>query len=109
MVSHRDDIAELNEPEHGERELLMRMHDGDEQAFTELVTRYLDHATRFAYYLVRSQDAAEDIVQGVFVSIWEHRHMIDPNRPFKSYLFRSVRNRVYDERKASIIRDRYRG
>lgn len=90
-----------------ERVLLARIRDGDEQAFTTLVTLYLDAVTVFAFYIVRSHDAAEDIAQSVFVSLWEGRHNLDAVRSAKSYLFRSVRNRALDEQKANAIRARY--
>ena len=91
-----------------ERTLIARVRSGDAAAFAEVVTRYLDGATRFAFHTVGSHDAAEDVVQAVFVQIWERRETLDVERPFKPYLFRAVRNRALDEQKAAAVRERYR-
>ncbi len=91
-----------------ERALLNRVREGDGHAFTELVTQYLDTVTRFAFYLIGSYDAAEDLAQSVFVSLWERRNALDEVQSLKSYLFRSIRNRAFDEQKSNLVRERYR-
>lgn len=47
------------------------------------------HAVRFVY----SRMYAEDIVSDVFVEFWQKRHFRNIKTSFRSYLFRSVRNR----------------
>lgn len=42
---------------------------------------------------VNDRDSAQEIVQDVFINLWEKRETIDPGKPVKSYLFTSVRNR----------------
>ncbi len=90
-----------------EQVLLDLVREGDEYAFTKLVTRYLDPVTRFAFYIAGSHDVAEDIAQSTFVSLWERRGSLGEVRSLKSYLFRMVRNRALDERKAFLVRERY--
>ncbi len=87
--------------------LAVRIQQGDSHAFALLVDRYLDRLTRFAMAMVDSHDAAEDVVQHVFVWLWESRAAVDPARPFKSYLYRAVRNRVLNERDGTHVRARY--
>ncbi len=91
-----------------ERALLNRVRAGDARAFTEVITQYLDTVTRFAFHIIGSHDAAEDIAQDVFVSLWERRDTLDEVRSLKSYLFRAVRNRAFDEQKSDLVRKRYR-
>jgi RNA polymerase sigma-70 factor (ECF subfamily) len=43
--------------------------------------------------MVRRQDVAEDIVQQVFLNVWEHLDNIDVDKGISSYLYQSTRNR----------------
>ena len=88
--------------------LLRRLRADESGAITTLMRRYTESLLRFALYLVGSRDAAEDIVQHVFVQLWERRAIIDPECHLKPYLFRSVRNRALDEQDALGVRNRYR-
>jgi len=47
----------------------------------------------FAAGYVKDEEAAREIVQDTFVSLWEKRLTIDPSRPVKSYLSTTVRNK----------------
>jgi len=87
--------------------LVARLRDGDTTAFAELVRHYMNSAMRFATHLLGSRDAAEDIVQSVFIHVWERRSTLDPARSFKSYVFRAVRNSALNDRKAAAVRQRY--
>jgi RNA polymerase sigma-70 factor (ECF subfamily) len=108
LASHPPAPRDNDTHENEERLLIERIRRGDGYAFTELVTRYLDPVTRFAFYLLGSEDAAEDVAQQVFVSVWERRETLDTVLSLKAYLFRAVRNRAFDERKAMQVRERYR-
>lgn len=45
-----------------------------------------------AYRIVQSKDIAEDIVQDVFIKLWEKRNSLTINASLKAYLFQSVVN-----------------
>ncbi len=51
---------------------------------------------RFAMTIVNSQEKAEDIVQEVFIKIWEKKKHIAFQRTIKGYLFISVKNACFD-------------
>lgn len=91
-----------------EQQLLARMRADDTEAFRNIVDTYIDRITEFAASMVGSYDVADDVVQRVFVWLWEHREHVEIQGSFKSYLFRAVRNRVLDDRKADAVRLRYR-
>jgi RNA polymerase sigma-70 factor, ECF subfamily len=63
------------------------------KAFQEVFEHYYQPLCRFATGYVSDQDSAEEIVQQVFINLWEHREEIDPQKAIKSYLFTSVKNR----------------
>src|SRR5690606_5669835 len=47
-------------------------------------------------HLLKSDILVEEVLQDVFLKIWEQRASIDPTRSFKAYLYRIAENRVYD-------------
>lgn len=93
-----------------ERDLVIRLINGDEKAFCELYAIYKDRLFYFALKFVKSREFAEDIFQDVFTTIWKTRRFIDPNASFSSYLYTIVKNRVLnqlrDQTKEQQIKDK---
>jgi DNA-directed RNA polymerase specialized sigma24 family protein len=90
-----------------ERTLIAQMRRGDPRAFAELIAQYVNAMTRFAFRIIGSRDTAEDVVQQVFVQLWERRATLELDMRLKAYLFRAVRNRALNESKAAAVRERY--
>lgn len=65
----------------------------EERNFRKLFESYYAPLNVFAVSFVADKDEAEDIVQEVFVTIWEKELTFDNETAFKTYLYRSVRNR----------------
>jgi RNA polymerase sigma-70 factor (ECF subfamily) len=53
---------------------------GDVSAFETLYRQYEKLVFRTAYLVTGSKEAAEDVLQEVFVSVWRFRNTYDPNR-----------------------------
>ncbi len=80
-----------------EHELAEAFRDGDEQAFTSLFERYRRPLFVFASRMLGGADAARDLVQEVFVRIWERRTQLDRPESFRSWLFAVARNQCLSE------------
>lgn len=80
-----------------ERELVVRLIDGDEDAFCELYAAYKNRLLYFAMKFVKSREFAEDIFQDAFIVVWQSRRFINPDTSFSSYLYTIVRNRVLNQ------------
>lgn len=80
-----------------EHELVIRLIDGDEDAFCELYAAYKNRLLYFAMKFVKSRDFAEDIFQDAFTIIWQSRCFINPDASFSSYLYTIVRNRILNQ------------
>lgn len=80
-----------------ERNLVVRLTEGDEGAFCELYANYKERLLSFVLKFLKSKEYAEDIFHDVFTSIWQNRRFIDPNEPFSSYLYTITRNRVLNQ------------
>ncbi len=79
-----------------EKELLMQLREGNAQALDYFYHQYSLRIYRKLLKMVRVETIAEELVQDVFVRIWDKRHQIDPDRSFRSYLFTIAQNLVYD-------------
>jgi len=78
----------------------------DAEALDTLVRRYSTSLERYAFSLIRTPDLAADIVQDVFVRLWERRQSLDVHRSFASYLHRMVRHRALDLLRHEQVRER---
>jgi RNA polymerase sigma-70 factor (ECF subfamily) len=67
--------------------LLVRLREGDPEAFRTLFDTYLDRVMRFMRRHSRSHAEVEDLTQALFLRIWEKRQQIDPERPIDAFLF----------------------
>lgn len=76
--------------------LLLQLKNGSEAAFNSIYKLYGAKLYASLLYLVKSEEAAKEILQDVFFKIWNKREEIDPSRSFKSLLFRIGENLIYD-------------
>lgn len=80
----------MKQPE--ENLLFDKIKKGDEKAFEILFHKYYGHLCSFAAKIIKDDDSAEEIVQDLFVKIWEKRQQLAIETSVKNYLFRSVKN-----------------
>ncbi len=77
-----------------ESEILKEFKNGDHSAFEEIFKRYSKQLYHFSLSYLKSEEAAEDIVQEVFIKIWNNRKDIKTDTSFQSYLFTITLNSV---------------
>ena len=83
---------------------VLRIQNGDREAFEMLFRNYYGQLCRFAQNYVFDMSAAEDLVQNFFVRLWEIRAQWEPKGTVESYLFLAVRNRAFDYLKQNRTR-----
>jgi RNA polymerase sigma-70 factor (family 1) len=86
----------LIKPLLSEQELLVKLAEGDEYAFEQLYLIYSPKIYRKIVQLVKQTAIAEELLQDVFVKIWEKRESLDNQKSFKSYLYTIAKNMVVD-------------
>jgi RNA polymerase sigma factor (sigma-70 family) len=80
-----------------ERELMQRCVEGDRQAFAILYSHYAPLLYRAVYPLTnKSKEDTEEIIQELFVKIWERRDSMLTIQSFRPFVFRVARNKVID-------------
>lgn len=77
-------------------ELANFLKKGDQYAYTQIFERYNELLLRHAYRLLENRSEAGDIVQDIFLIIWQKRENIVLNTALSAYLYRAVRNRIFD-------------
>ena len=79
-----------------DKHLIRAIKGGDTKSFENLFEKYYDKYFSFARALLHDADAAEDILQNVFLKLWLGRDRLDENRSVENYMMVSVRNEIYD-------------
>lgn len=77
-----------------DKELVTLLSRDDHKAFEELYVRYKDKLLRYSLYLLKSESESSDIVQEVFIQLWESRYFLNPSLSFSSFLYTITRNRI---------------
>jgi len=88
-------------------ELARRVQEGDSDALGTLFNTYFSELVLFALPYVRSRDAAEDLVQDVFVHIWETRTTWHVSQTVAQYFYGAVRNRALNARRHQATVTKY--
>jgi len=73
-------------------ELAERIRSGDHMAFEILFNKYYTRLCVFSNSYVKSLDIARDVVQEVFIKIWNKREDFYITQSLKAYLYTAVRN-----------------
>ena len=81
-------------PPYDENALLLQASTGDRQAFTKLYKAYLNNCYNYIFLFTKSQEETEEILQEVFVKIWESREKLAKVQSFKNYLLKSAKNKL---------------
>ncbi len=80
-------------PLRSETELAAAFRDGDDSACALLFERYRRPLYLFGLKMLGDADGARDLVQDVFLRIWERRGQLHRPDSFRSWLFAVARNR----------------
>jgi RNA polymerase sigma-70 factor (ECF subfamily) len=82
-----------------EKELLMCIAAGDEDAFRQLFHSHYNKLASFVQKLTKSTSATEELVQDVFVKVWLHRSELGSIDRFDSWMYAIARNHVFNHLK----------
>ncbi|MCM4174127.1 RNA polymerase sigma-70 factor [Arenibacter sp. TNZ] len=70
---------------------------GNESAYGYLVDYYHNRLCVYANSLIKDNLIAEDIVQNVFIQVWEKRNKLKHDFSLENYLYKSVHNKFIDQ------------
>ena len=73
-----------------------RLQENDPIAWRELINLYSDRLYAYALSLSSDHDVSSDIIQQVFINLFESKDRLDPKYSLKSFLYRSTYNLFVD-------------
>src|SRR5713226_775750 len=76
----------------GDAEIMLRVKAGDDDAFDYLVQKYRRAMMHFMYRTTRTQAAAEDLAQEVFLRVYRSRQSYEASAKFTTWLYRIATN-----------------
>ena len=81
---------------------------GDEQAFDVLYKRYVLNLLNTAYRKTGSRELAKELVQDVFLELYQHRERLDIHASLSGYLFTILKNKIYNYYRHRLVEQKYR-
>ena len=76
--------------------LLQELQQGNESAFTNLYHQHSKTLYRKILRMVNDEETAKELLQDLFMKLWENRAKVDVSKSFRSYLYTIAVNLVYD-------------
>ena len=80
-----------------DKKYIIGLQKGSYSDFNKLYDLYADRLYGFAYNLTHSSEMAEEIVQEVFLKIWQMREHLSPEYSFRSFLFTIAKNKFLND------------
>jgi RNA polymerase sigma-70 factor (ECF subfamily) len=88
--------------------ILKKIRAGDKSGFRVLFDQYYKRLYLYATSYLEDQFVAEDIVQDIFISMWENRKNLKINTSISSYLFSAIHNRCIHYLRKMKVRNIHR-
>jgi len=95
----------MNPPE--ELQTFEAIRHDSQPAFERLFREFFQPLNAYAFRIVRDMPVAENIVQDVFLKLWQNRHEVIITTSIEHYLFRSVRNHSLNHLDKVRVRSEY--
>lgn len=87
--------------------VIERFRKGDVEAFRMIYEAHSKSLYRFAFSYLKDSFEAEEIIQDVFLKVWEKREEVDNEKSFTSYLYRITVNKIFNELKHRVVKKKY--
>jgi len=91
-----------------EQQLITLLRNGSQFAFEKLFEIFSQKLYRFSYSYLKSETESEEIVQDVFLKLWENRDKLRNETSFQSYLFTIAFNAIRKHFNKKVHDERYR-
>jgi RNA polymerase sigma-70 factor (ECF subfamily) len=82
-------------------ELLLQLKKGDRIAFDELFNRFAEPIHTYIKMRLNGSEEADDVLQEVFIRLWNKRQRIVIHTSFRNYLYTIVQHCICDNQRAS--------
>jgi RNA polymerase sigma-70 factor, ECF subfamily len=93
-----------------DHEMMPAIRDGNKDAFREVFHQCYADLCQYASTILKDMDEAEDVVQSMFIKIWEKRETLNVEHTIRTYLYKAVYNQcinLLDHRKIKLKHQEY--
>lgn len=80
---------------------------GNAEAYKELYDRYWESLFAYTYNCLHLREGAEEIVQDIFLMLWERKYVLTVNSSISAYLFTIAKHKVLNVMRAEKVRKTY--
>lgn len=87
----------MNDDENIHDKIVDKIRSGDQCAFERMFHSYYSKLCVFSNSYVKSLDVARDVVQEVFIKIWDNHEEFNISHSLKAYLYQAVRNQSLNQ------------
>ena len=101
--NQNDESMSVSDPE-----IVSAIRQGDEAAFEKTFRTYYSRLCKYANSLLKDSDEAEEVVQTVFLTIWEKRADLEITFSIKAYLYRAVHNHCLNRFKHAAVKEAHK-
>ncbi|MGL5636987.1 MAG: RNA polymerase sigma-70 factor [Bacteroidales bacterium] len=88
-------------------DIIIRLKEGNETAFTEVYNRYSRRLHYFANEYLQNSDESMDIVQNVFIQLYESAPGLDADSNLEAFLITSTKNACISQLRKNKVRQQY--
>ena len=99
MISEVDNISD--------NLLVKRIRQNDKDAFKSLYGRYSRKIYFFSLKHLNNTFEVEELVQSVFINVWESRESLNPDSSVKSYIYKAAVNYIINHLRKRNIHTRF--
>jgi RNA polymerase sigma-70 factor (family 1) len=86
---------------------ILKFRNGDKHSYRSLFNRWYPVMCLFAKKIIKDYDDSEDIVQEVFIELWNQRSRFEGIEQLKAFLYLSVKNRCLNFQKHLTVKERF--
>ena len=91
-----------------DRQLVSRLRVGDKKAFEEIFRKYREKIYYFAIRYYNSAEDAENVVQDVFIKLWDEREGVKEELSLNNYIYTIAKNHLFNIQRKKINEKAYR-
>lgn len=77
-------------------EYISELKSGSEKVFREIMERWYSRLFNFANGYLNNRENTKEVIQDVFLQLWDHRQKLADNTSLNAYLYTLTRNRCID-------------
>jgi RNA polymerase sigma-70 factor (ECF subfamily) len=90
-----------------EEDIVTAIREGNAVAFQYVFDGCYASLCGYAYTMLRDADEAEDVVQSMFVKLWEKREVLEIKQSVRAYLFRAVHHQCLNQLEHRAVKLRH--